>query len=134
RRPPSPPSAPATGSGALTAPAPRRRRSTHAPSYGHGGHLEPHNRAERERAELHALAVMRRQAEVDVGEADPGDLAHAGLEHALDRVTSDAAPVVTHRHPEAAAPQPRANKEVERPVGLAVLDRVLDEWLDEERR
>ena len=100
----------------------------------HYGHLEPDDRAERERAQLHALTVVRGEAEIDVGEADPGAFPHAGLEHALDRVARDAAAVVAHRHAQPAAPQPRTDEQVERAVGLAVLDRVLDERLHEQRR
>ncbi len=77
---------------------------------------------------------MGGESEIDVGEADPGALPDAGLEHALDRVARDAPTVVTHRHAQAAAAEPGAHDQVERTIGLAVLDRVLDERLDEERR
>src|SRR5207253_9894146 len=73
------------------------------------------------------------QTKVDVGEAESRAFAHPGLEHPLDRIPRDAAAVVPHRHPEAAATHARPHEQVEGPVGLSVLDRVLDEGLDKKR-
>ena len=98
------------------------------------GYLEPHDGAERERPQPDALAVVRGEQAVDVRKAEAGPFADARLEHALDRVARDAAPVVAHGHAQPPAPHACAYEEVQRPVGLAVLDRVLDERLDEERR
>ena len=69
-----------------------------------GGHLEHHDGPERERAKLHTLTVVGREAEIDVCEPDPRALADTRLEHPLDRVARDAAPVVAHGHAQPAPP------------------------------
>ena len=77
---------------------------------------------------------MRREPELDVGEADARAVAEAGIEHSLDGVTRDPPAVVTDGHAQAAATDARADKQVKRAIGLAVLDGVLDEWLHEQWR
>src|SRR4029077_19387936 len=61
-------------------------------------------------------------------------LGHAGFEHALDRIARDPPSVVPYREPQAATPHARTYDQAQRPVDLAVLDRVLDERLHEEGR
>jgi hypothetical protein len=73
---------------------------------------------------------------VHVGEAEARAVAgaHAGLEHPVERFSGDAATVVADGHAQPASPDPRPHDQPQRTVGLAVLDRVLDQGLDEKRR
>ena len=58
----------------------------------------------------------------------------ARLEHALGIFLSDPAPVIAHDHAQAAEAHVGAHHDTQRLIGLAVLDRVLDERLHEKRR
>ena len=84
----------------------------------------------------HTLAVERGQPLVDVRETEPGAvaLADARLEDAVERLAGNSEAVVSNGHAQAAAADAGTDDEPQRPLGLAVLDRVLDERLDEERR
>src|SRR5262249_15870274 len=117
------------GAEAPSAPGPRRRRSR----LSRDRHLEANDGAERERPQLSPLAVERREPVVDDLEPEAGAFApgDARLEHALHRLARDAAAVVAHGEPQAPAAHPRADDQAKRARPLAVLDRVLDERLDE---
>src|SRR5206468_7544444 len=83
------------GTRARSGPGPRRRRAARG---SRRRDLEANDRAERERAQPHALAVVGGEAPVDIREPEPRALPHTGLEHTLDRLARDAAAVVAHRH------------------------------------
>src|SRR5204863_1934040 len=61
-------------------------------------------------------------------------LTDARLQYAVERLACDPTPVVADRHAQAPAADAGPDDETKRPVGLPVLDGVLDERLDEERR
>ena len=73
---------------------------------------------------------------VDIRQAEPRAVALADprLEHAVERLAGDPEAVVPDGHPQATATDACADDQPQGPIGLAVLDRVLDERLDEERR
>src|SRR5689334_10623454 len=100
------------------------------------GNVEPDDGAEAAGLQPHALAVEGGQALVDVRQAEAGAvaLAAARLEHAFERLPGDSKAVVADRHAHAAAAHAGADEEPQRTLGLPVLDGVLDERLDEERR